>query len=92
MAYNFTAQWTTGSNHCVSDALSRNPVTDPQTGDALAEYDNQNNPEVLTTEIRAITAVDSPTDVHLQELQEQTVKGPEYQQLQTVILNGFPSH
>ena len=28
---------------CAPDALSRNPVTDPQTGNALAEYDNQNN-------------------------------------------------
>ena len=64
----------------------------PQTGDALAEYDNQNNPEVSTTETRAITAADSPTDTRLQELGEQAVKDPEYQQLQTVILNGFPSH
>ena len=92
MAYNFTAQWTKGSNHCAPDALSCNPVMDPQTGDALAEYDNQNNPEVSTTEIRAITAADSPTDTRLQELREQAVKDPEYQQLQTVILNGFPSH
>ena len=88
MAYNSTAQWTKGSNHCAPDALSRNPVT----GDGLAEYDNQNNPEVSTTEIRAITAADSPTDIRLQELREQAVKDPEYQQLQTVILNGFPSH
>ena len=85
MAYNFTAQWTKGSNHCAADALSRNPVMDSQTGDALAEYDNQNIPEVSTTEIRAITAANSPTDTHLQELQEQAVKDPEYQQLQTVI-------
>ena len=62
MAYNLTAQWTKGSKHCAPDALSRNPVMDPQTGDALAEYDNQNNPEVSTTEIRAITAADFPTD------------------------------
>ena len=67
--------------HCAPDALSRNPVMDPQTGDALAEYDNQNNPEVSTTEIRAITAVDSPTEARLQELQEQAAKDPEYQQL-----------
>ena len=92
MAYNFTAQWTKGSNHCAPDALSCNPVMDPQTGDALAEYDNQNNPQVSTTEIRAITAADSPTDTRSQGLREKAVKDPEYQQLQTVILNGFPSH
>ena len=48
--------------------------------------------KVFTTEIRAITAADSPTDTRLQDLREQAVKDPEYQQLQTVILNGFPSH
>ena len=30
MAYNFTAQWTKGSNHCAPNALSRNPVMDPK--------------------------------------------------------------
>ena len=40
MAYHFTAHWIKGSNHNAPDALSRNPVSDPQSEDTLAEYDS----------------------------------------------------
>ena len=49
MAYHFTAHCIKGSNHNAPDALSRNPISDPQSEDTLAEYDNQNNPAMSTT-------------------------------------------
>jgi len=36
MGYHFTAQWTKGSSHSALDALSRNPVSNPQ---IVEEYD-----------------------------------------------------
>ena len=38
MGYNFTVQWIKGNNNNAPDALSRNPVSDPQKEDMLAEY------------------------------------------------------
>lgn len=92
MAYHFTAHWTKGSTHNAPDALSRNPVSDPQSEDTLAEYDHQNNPAMSTTEIRAITTSESPTSARLEELRQQAAQDHEYQQLLSVILNGFPQH
>ena len=92
MAYHFTAHWTKGSNHNAPDTLSRNPVSDPQFEDTLAEYDIQNNPAISATEIRAITTSEPPTSACLEELQQQAAQDPEYQQLLSVILNGFPDH
>jgi len=37
MGYSFTAQWLKGALNNASDALSRNPVTDPSPQDLLAE-------------------------------------------------------
>ena len=68
MGYNFTAQWTKDSNNSAPDALSCYPVSDHNTEDTLAEYDNQCNPEVSTVEIRAITVTEPFTMSRLQEL------------------------
>ena len=67
MAYNFTAEWRKGSQNDAPDALSRNPVSDPQPQDMLAEHDICNQPEMSIREIRVITndGHDSP---HLQDL------------------------
>ena len=89
MVYNFTAQWTKGSNNSAPDALSHYPVSDPNTEDTIAEYDNQHNPEVSTAEIRAITATEPFTTSHLQKLQDKAIQDPAHQQLQTIIMNGF---
>ena len=92
MAYHFTAHWTKGSNHNAPGALSRNPVSDPQSENTLAGYDNQNKLAMSTTEIRVITTLESPTSARLEELQQQAAQDPEYQQLLSVIFNGFPDH
>jgi len=54
MAFNFTAKWCKGNTNRAPDALSRNPVWKPQQVDALAEYDEDNQPEPSAAEIRSI--------------------------------------
>ena len=56
--------------------------------DTLAEYNNQNNPAMSTTEIQAVAASEP---LYQPELREQATQDPEYQQLLSIILNGFPS-
>ena len=79
MAYNFTAEWRKGSQNDAPDALSRNPVSDPQPQDMLAEHDICNQPEMSIREIRVITndGHDSP---HLQDLRWGAENDEEYQQ------------
>lgn len=59
--------------------------------DTLAEYDPQNHPEISTTEIRAITDA-TLASTRLQDFRYHAAQDPEYQQLQKLILNGFPDH
>ena len=44
MAYNFTAEWIKGKKDDASDALSRNPLLDPEKADTLAEIDTNDHP------------------------------------------------
>ena len=52
VAYNFSAKWIKGSVNDAPDAVSWNPVSDPQGDDTLAEFDLLNEPEMSITEIR----------------------------------------
>ena len=88
MAYNFTAEWLKGSKNDAPDALSRNPVSDPEPHELLAELDVDNNPDTSLAEIRSI----NNESLRLQELREHSEQDPEYQELKNFILNGFPSH
>ena len=54
MGYNFTATWVKGLNNDAPDALSRHPVHDPLTTDALAELDIHDHPDMSIAEIRTI--------------------------------------
>ena len=56
MAYNFTAEWRKGIENDAPDALSRNPVLDPQPQDTLAECDLGSSPEMFIAELRAIVS------------------------------------
>lgn len=47
MAYNLTTEWVKGSTNNAPDALSRNPVSDPEPTDTLAELGNNDNSECL---------------------------------------------
>ena len=91
MGYNFTAEWIKGSLNNAPDALSRNPVSDPQPPEILGEHDMDNNPENTLLEIRAM-ANDHQENVRLQELRERAKEDHVYQQLRHYILNGFPGH
>jgi len=51
MACNFTAKWFKGSLNNTPDALSKNPVSDPQPHEMLTEQDLDNNQEVTIAEI-----------------------------------------
>ena len=88
MAYNFTAEWLKGAKNEAPDALSRNPVSEPQPHELLGELDLDNNPDVSFAEIRSITN----ESLRLQDLSKHCQLDQEYQQLKTFITNGFPNH
>ena len=77
MAYNFTAQWLKGSKNDAPDALSRHPVSDPQTYEALAELDIHDNPDISLSEIRVISD-QSNKSLRLQELCTYSEQDEEY--------------
>ena len=91
MGYNFTATWLKGTLNYAPDALSRNPTSDPQPNELLAERD-LNNAEALTTlELRAITTAHRE-NLRLQDRRSIAQKDQEYQKLKHYIHNGFPNH
>ena len=57
----------------------------------MAEHDPQSHPEMLTMEIRAITSTSLPA-LKVNDLCYHAAQDPEYQQLQKIILKGFPQH
>ena len=89
IGYNFTAEWVKGILNHAPDALSRNPVSDPQPPEMLAERDIDNDPVHTLTEVRAIMN-EHQENLRLQDLRKQAEEDSEYQQLRHYILNGFP--
>ena len=89
MAYNFTAEWRKSNQNETPDALSQNPVLDPQPQDMLAEYDICSQPEMSIREIRIITN-DGHDSLHLQDLRRHAENDEEYKQLCDTIFSGFP--
>ena len=85
MGYNFTATWVKGK---MNDVLSRSPLLDPQTQEALAEYDEGSNPAMSIHEIRTV-ATESP---RVLDLCKQANGDEEYKLLRDTIFNGFPEH
>ena len=91
MAYNFTTEWVKGTKNDAPDALSRNPVTDRSPEDSLAELDTLSQPALSITEIRTLTQTE-PLPYRLDDLRKSAQEDTEYQQLQHLILHGFPPH
>ncbi|XP_043228769.1 uncharacterized protein K02A2.6-like [Amphibalanus amphitrite] len=93
--YSFTAVWQKGASHCIPDALSRAPVSDPATGDEVAEVT-----EALHDAVVATLSATSEDGVLVAPLQDRTLdsvraaaaRDPEYRALRDVILAGFPDH
>lgn len=54
MGYNFTAEWVKETLNNAPDALSRNPISDLQPSEMLAECNVDNNPKNTLLEVRAI--------------------------------------
>ena len=91
MAYNLTAKWIKGKSNSAPDALSRNPVSNPQLDAALAEFDHQHHPEPSITELRAGNSA-GIENIRLQDLRDTAAHDPAYQQLKHTITHGFPDH
>jgi len=72
MGYNFTVQWTKGSNHHAPDALSCHPTRDPSNKDTVAETDPQLCPEVTISEIRTLSCMGFTLPTRLQDLAGQS--------------------
>ena len=89
MAYNFTAEWHKGKENNALDALSRNPVFNPQVADTLGECNVGSSPEMSIAELRAI-ASNGQESVPLQDVHRYADNDEEYQQLRSLILNSFP--
>ena len=45
----FTTRWKSGKDHCIPDALSRAPVSDPSPEDQEAEEDVEHHVNAITT-------------------------------------------
>ncbi len=91
MGYNFTAEWLKGALNYTPDALSRNPTSDPQTEELLAEQDLDNLQAVTTVEIRAITG-EGNNSLRLQDLRKAAESDQEYRKLKHYIYHWFPKH
>ena len=89
MAFSLTAKWCKGDTNKAPDALSHYAVWEPQQADALAEYDEENLPELSAAEIRAIVSEDAQDNIQVQELRDQANRNETYKQLKARILNGF---
>ena len=84
MAYNFSTTWVKGALDHAPDALSRNPVSDPQDSEMLAEN------VAKGAEVRALTN-STQESLRLTELHQRADDDPEYQQLKNYIHKGFPA-
>ena len=91
MAYNFMTEWVKGTKNDAPDSLSRNPVTDPSHENILAELDILSQPALSINEIRTLTQTE-PLPYRLDDLRKSSQEDTEYQQLQHLILHGFPPH
>ena len=84
MAYNLSATWVKGTLNHAPDALSRNPASDPQPSDLLAENTS------TCAEIRALTT-STQESLRLTDLRQRADEDHEYQQLKHYVHEGFPA-
>ena len=91
----FTAEWRSGAQHSIPDALSRAPVEQPSAEDA--EEEEELNHLLRQTVMRNILAITeegvrfSPLpDAPLAQVRAAAERDDEYQQLKQTIITGFP--
>ena len=71
MGYNFYAEWVKGNLNHAPDALSRNPVSEPQLDELLAEGMSS------SAEVQALTS-DLTGSLRMSELHQTTQEDEEY--------------
>ena len=96
--FTFTTRWTSGKDHCIPDALSRAPVSDPSPEDQEAEEDVEHHVNAITTNASRVALDDNQdeTDDHLRDpmidrLRTVASKDDNYQTLIDNIQRGFPA-
>ena len=95
--FTFTTRWTIGKDHCIPDALSRAPVSDPSPEDQEAEEDVDYHVNANTTNASRLALDDQEdTDDHLRDpmidrLRTVASKDDNYQTLIDNIQRGFPA-
>ncbi len=88
MGCNFTAERLKGALNYAPGALSRNPTSEPQPGELLAEQDLDNLQATTTVEIRATTGEENDS-LRLQDLRKAAESDQEHRKY---IYHGFPKH
>ena len=78
--YVFTVEYRKGPSHIVPDALSRNPVNDPEKG---------NDDGIEFGKISAITSCHGIKDLNLENLEKEAEKDKRYAKLHLAVRNGF---
>ena len=91
MGYNFTTKWIKGALNNAPDALSRNPASDPQPHEMLAESDIDNSIAISSAEIRAMTDLNQES-LRLQDMRKIAEDDLQYQRLMHYIVHRFPKH
>ena len=93
--YSFSACWQKGAKHCIPDALSRAPVSDPAPEDEVAEMS-----EAVHTAVVAALQLTGEDGAQIAPLRDRTLdavrvaaaRDPEYSMLRDTVIDGFPEH
>ena len=96
--FSFTTRWTKGKDHCIPDALSRAPVSDPLPEDQEAEEELEHHVHAITINSSRMTLEDDIDDTrnHLRDptldhLRAVALSDENYKTLIHNVENGFPT-
>ena len=96
--FSFTTRWTKGKDHCIPNALSRAPVSDPLPEDQEAEEELEHHVHAITINSSRMTLEDDIDDTrnHLRDptldhLRAVALSDDNYKTLIHNVENGFPT-
>lgn len=95
IGYTFVAKWRSGKDHAVPDALSRKPFNIPKEEDLLGEESKLQMQSKIIQQIYIVKNEEDSENLNLQDpllkkLEELAKEDTLYQNLKTIIINGFP--